>query len=155
VRGRRSHEALELFGQWQEVRVGLLQALDMITNEKLSFAPRDGLWSLGTVARQIANAEHGWFRYVATDQLDEWPALDEDETPTVDAVKTLLTEVHSRTEAALSSIDISKVDRIVEAPRGARFPVQWIIWHVLVHEIHLRSEIYIAPGLMGLEALDL
>jgi uncharacterized damage-inducible protein DinB len=146
--------ALELFDHWRQVRTGLLQALDMIRDEQLRFVPREGLWSLGTVARHIANAEDGWFRYVATRELDGWPPLDEEQTPTVTAVKGLLTEVHDRTESFLSSVDTSDVDRVVEAPWGARFSLRWIIWHVLEHEIHHRGEIYLILGLMGMEAPD-
>ncbi len=126
----------------------------MVTDEQLRFVPREGLWSLGTVARHIANAEDGWYRYVATRQLDEWPAFDEDEVLTVAKVKELLTEVHGRTEAFLSSVDAKEVDRTVEAPWGARLPLRWIIWHVLEHEIHHRGEIYLMLGLMGMEAPD-
>ena len=63
--------AAELFSHWQTVRHGLEQALDGLTEEQLAFVPREGLWSLGTVACHIANAEDGWFRYVAARELDE------------------------------------------------------------------------------------
>ena len=49
--------AAEFFGHWRTVRRGLLEALDMLDDEQLDFVPREGLWSLGTVARHIANAE--------------------------------------------------------------------------------------------------
>ncbi|NIV37140.1 MAG: hypothetical protein GWN58_49230, partial [Anaerolineae bacterium] len=55
------------------------------------------LWSLGTVACHIANAEDGWFRYVATRELDEWPSLDEERYRTVASIKALLDEVHGHT----------------------------------------------------------
>lgn len=67
----------------------------MISDEQLRFAPREGMWSLGTAARHIANAEDGWFRYVVTRNLDEWPVFDEEEISTVADVKKRLTEVHS------------------------------------------------------------
>ena len=69
---------LDEFDHWQSVRQGLLQALDMVTDEQLGFVPGPGLWSLGTVARHIANAEDGWFRYVTAGELDEWPPLIEE-----------------------------------------------------------------------------
>jgi hypothetical protein len=36
--------ALELFGHWHEVREGLVQTLDKLTDEQLDFVPREGLW---------------------------------------------------------------------------------------------------------------
>ncbi len=51
--------ANEVFGQWATVREGLLSALDQLSDAQLDFVPREGLWSLGTVARHIAGAEEG------------------------------------------------------------------------------------------------
>jgi uncharacterized damage-inducible protein DinB len=146
--------AAELFGHWRSVRRHLLQALDQVTDEQLEFVPRKGLWSLGTVARHIAEAEEGWFRYVATRELDQWPEFADEDYPTAESIKNLLTEVHRRTKTYLESLDITDLDRIVTAPWEAEFSLRWIIWHVLEHEIHHRGEIFLMLGLMGLEAPD-
>ena len=39
--------ANELFAHWAEVRKGLAQALDKLSDAQLDFVPRQGLWSLG------------------------------------------------------------------------------------------------------------
>lgn len=52
----------EMFDHWAEVRRDLLRALDVFSDEQLGFVPREGLRSLGQVARHIARAEDGWFR---------------------------------------------------------------------------------------------
>jgi uncharacterized damage-inducible protein DinB len=116
---------------------------------------RDGLWSLGTVARHIANAEEGWFRYVVTRERDGWPAeYTAEDYPTVESVKALLAEVHARTEAYLAAADVADLDRVVKAPWGPEIPLRWIVWHVLEHEIHHRGEIFLMLGLLGMEAPD-
>jgi uncharacterized damage-inducible protein DinB len=112
------------------------------------------MWSLGTVARHIANAEEGWFRYVATRELDEWPPLVEEASATVESIKDLLAEVHDRTEAYLEAVDDAGFEREIIAPWGAMFNLRWILWHVLEHEIHHRGEIYLMLGLMDMEAPD-
>ncbi len=61
--------AKDVFRQWEQVRRGLYEALDKLTDAQLDFVPRQGLWSLGTVARHIAGAEDGWFRYIVTHEL--------------------------------------------------------------------------------------
>jgi len=146
--------AAERFQHWQSVRRGLMEALDKLDDEQLGFVPRDGLWSLGRVACHIADAEDGWFRYVATGELDEWPQFEAEDYPTVESVKRLLTEVHHRTEAYLATLEDADLERIIPAPWGSEFPLRWIIWHVLEHEIHHRGEIYLMLGLMGTEAPD-
>ena len=140
---------------WSGIRAGLYQALDQITDEQLTFSPAAGLWSLGQVALHIAAAEEGWFRYIITRELNDWP---EDFPPekfhTVAAVTDLLQQTHGRTEAYLASIDYEELERVIEAPWEAKFPVRWAIWHVLEHEIHHRGEIFIILGMLGKEAPD-
>jgi uncharacterized damage-inducible protein DinB len=147
--------AFELFGHWTSVRKGLYQALDLLADEQLDFVPREGLWSLGHVARHIANAEEGWFRHIVTGELEEWPRdYTAADYPTVDAVKLLLQEVHSRTATYLKGVTAADVDQRIQLSWGPEVTLRWVIWHVLEHEIHHRGEIYLMIGLMGMEAPD-
>ena len=146
--------AADSFRHWQSIRRGLIEALDQLDDEQLQFVPRPGLWSLGQVACHIADAEDGWFRHVTTGELDEWPEFKAEDYPTVESVKKLLAQVHERTEAYLITLDDADLEQIVRAPWGSTFPLRWIIWHVLEHEIHHRGEIYLMLGLMGMEAPD-
>jgi uncharacterized damage-inducible protein DinB len=126
--------AADRFRHWQSVRRGLIEALDKINDEQLQFVPRAGLWSLGKVACHIADAEDGWFRYVATGELDAWPEFEAEDYPTVESVKRVLAEVHGRTEAYLATLDDADLEQIIAAPWGNKLPLRWIVWHVLEHE---------------------
>jgi uncharacterized damage-inducible protein DinB len=139
---------------WGQVRQGLLAALDRLHDEQLAFAPADGLWSLGETAVHVANAEDGWFRHIAQAELQEWPRVDLQEYRTVKAVKSLLTGVHDRTLAYLETLTEAELGHPFETSWGATITVDWIIWHIVEHEIHHRGEIYLMLGLMGLEAPD-
>lgn len=140
---------------WSGIREGLYQALDLFTDEQLSFTPAEGLWSIGQVALHIAGAEEGWFRFIVTRELDDWPEdYSLEEYPTMAAVKELLQETHGRTEAYLATIDQDEMERIIEAPWGVKFPVRWAVWHVLEHEIHHRGEMFLMLGILGKEAPD-
>lgn len=146
--------AAQHFGHWRIIRQGLIEALDLLDDEQLTFVPREGLWSLGTVAVHIAEAEEGWFRYVVTGELDVWPDFAPEDYATVPALKALLADVHDRTVAYLEGMDDVDLDRVVDAPWGAQFPLRWVVWHVLEHEAHHRGEIYLMLGLMGMAAPD-
>ena len=146
--------AAEPFSHWKYVRQGLYEALDLLSDEQLAFVPGEGLWSLGTVACHIANAEDGWFRYIAAGELDEWPPMEVERYPTVASVKALLAEVHACTLTYLEALDIADLDQKVTTFWGAEVTLRWIIWHVLEHEAHHRGEIYLMLGLMGMEAPD-
>jgi hypothetical protein len=120
----------EVAKHWKGVRRDLLRALDMLTDEQLAFAPWDGLWSLGKVARHIAEAEEAWFRYAVTRELEEWPEFRDDGHGSVASVKALLTEVHDRTEAFLATLghgdlansdaDFAGAEAGVETPWGEK-----------------------------------
>ncbi len=147
--------AAELFEHWRIVRRDLNAALDLLTDEELDFVPRAGLWSLGTVARHIAEAEEGWFRYVVNNEMGQWPDFKDEHYPTVQSIEELLAAVHERTQLFLATIDFDDLERAVPTPWGEDIPLRWIVWHVLEHEIHHRGEIYLMLGLMGMEAPEL
>lgn len=119
--------AADRFRHWRSVRRGLIEALDQLNDEQLQLVPRPGLWSLGQVACHIADAEDGWFRYVATSELDEWPQFKSEDYPTVESIKKLLIEVHDRTQAYLATQDDTDLEQIIPAPWGDSFPLRWII----------------------------
>jgi uncharacterized damage-inducible protein DinB len=147
-------KAKELFGHWDEARGRLLRALDLLSDEQLGFVPREGLWSLGTVARHIAGAEEGFFRYVITHERDGWPDYTAEAYPTVAAIKALLGEVHARTDAYLAALDAADLERVIQTPWGSSLSLRSTIWGVIEHEISHRGEIYLMLGLMGIKAPD-
>lgn len=148
-------QANDVFGHWNHVRRGLVEALDQLTDGQLGFVPRDGLWSLGQVACHIADAEDGWFRYCLWKEVDGWPPdMNARDCATVAAVKERLRTVHARTETFLAASSMADLQAQVALPWGPTVSAQWIVWHVLEHEIHHRGEIYLMLGLMGMEAPD-
>ena len=147
--------AMQVFGHWRVVRRGLVAALDKLSDDQLDFVPGEGLWSLGTIVRHIANAEEGWFRYTVTREYAKWPAAySANDYPSVRSVEALLEEVHARTEAFLEAGNVADLEQVVTIPSGERLTLREIVWHVLEHEIHHRGEIYLMLGLMGIEAPD-
>jgi uncharacterized damage-inducible protein DinB len=155
----------EVVKHWKGVRRDLLRALDALADEQLGFVPREGLWSLGKVARHVAEAEEGWFRYAVTRELEEWPEFRDEDYVTVASIKTVLSEVHERTQALLATLGDQGLatlgttsagpETTVEMPWGEKLALDWIILHVLEHEIHHRGEIYLMLGLVGLAAPDI
>ena len=83
----------EQFGHWEFVCSDLLQALDLLADEQLTFVPREGLWSLGKVAGHIAEVGEGWFRVAGKRELAGWAKFQAEDYATVEAVKALLAGV--------------------------------------------------------------
>jgi uncharacterized damage-inducible protein DinB len=143
------------FSHWAQVRADLLSTLDEFEDQELNFAPYEGSWSVGEIALHIANAEEGWFQYVLKKEMDEWP--DEyslEDYPTLAAIKSLLSEVHSRTDKYLDSLEADAAKRVVETPWGTTITLGWVVWHVLEHEIHHRGELSLMLGMLGRVGLE-
>ncbi len=148
----------ELFQHWGSVREGLCQALDCLSEAQLDFTPRTGLWSLRETVCHIAEAEEGWFRHAAARELKDWPHFAAADYPTISSLKTLLADVHARTEQYFAvenwAAANEMVRRKIDLPWGGTTSLGWIVWHVLEHEIHHRGEVFLMLGLMGIEAPD-
>lgn len=137
--------------------MGLVETVDKFNLEDLSYVPFPSSWSAGEIMLHIANTEEGWFRFVVTGELSEWPDdYSIEATPTPEAIKQLLAEVHARTEKYLARLTLSDLDRQIKLPwrDEASLSLGWIIWHVLEHEIHHRGELSMILGLLGREGLD-
>jgi len=145
-----------LFKHWQDVRSGLLAALDKLNDSQLAFIPGEGLWSLHQTVLHIAGAEEGWFRYIVTHELSGWEEAEFQpaDFPTLVEVKKLLAEVHERVEAMFSQDADARMAELVKLPWGPTISLEEVVWHILEHEIHHRGEGYLMLGLMGLEAPD-
>lgn len=145
----------QYFGHWRQVHADTLATVARFSQTELVYAPYAGSWSVGEIMLHIANAEDGWFRYVALRQTNEWPA---DFTlaryPTVAHIQSLLRQIHAQTQSCLAGWEMADLDRHVVAPWGDTFTLEWIIWHVLEHEIHHRGELSLILGLLGREGLD-
>lgn len=145
----------QLFSHWNQVRADLLHTIDLFSEDELSYTPGEMSWAVGKMMLHIADAEDGWFRYVVTKELREWPSQYILENyPNREAIKNVLTEVHTRTEAYLDTLEGSDMDRMIDSPWGDTFYLGWIIWHVIEHEIHHRGELSLILGLLGREGLD-
>ncbi len=146
----------QLFAHWSQVRRGLIETIDAFNPEDLSYVPFPSSWSAGEIMLHIANAESGWFQYVVARQLKEWPEdYSLESWPTPESIKTLLAEVHARTDGYLASFSMADLNRNVTLPwNGNTLTLGWIIWHIIEHEIHHRGELSMILGLLGRKGLD-
>ena len=145
----------EIFSHWKQVRADLLHTIDLFNEDELSYIPGATSRAVGRIMLHIADAEDGWFRYVVTKELGEWPEQYTLENyPNREAIKKALTDVHTSTQSYLDSLEESDLTRMIESPWGDQFKLGWIIWHVLEHEIHHRGELSMILGLLGREGLD-
>ena len=145
--------ASTLFGYWTQVRQGLFDALDKLTDAQLDFVPHPGLWSLRETVFHIAGTEDGWLRYYTANRWHE-DSFKAQDYPTVADLKALLVKVHQETEAQFAQDADALMEKVAQLPWGSETTMGWAVWHVLEHEIHHRGEVFLMLGMQGIEAPD-
>lgn len=145
----------QFFSHWKQIRADLYTTIDKFNDADLSYVPFHSSWSVGQIMLHIADAEDGWFRYAVKRELEKWPETYRLENhPTKEDIKSALAAVHARTERYLESLDRADAAQMVVVPWGESYPLLWIIWHVVEHEIHHRGELSLILGMLGREGLD-
>jgi len=145
----------DYFGHWKQLNRDLLWTVDQFNQEDLSYIPFENSWPVGAIMLHIADAEDGWFRYVVGQELPGWPDFTIEQYPDIASIKTLISDVHARTETFLENLEGADLERPITQPwNNKEVPLGWIIWHVLEHEIHHRGELSLILGTLGREGLD-
>lgn len=143
------------FFHWEQIHSDTLATLDKFEESELSYIAYDDGMPVGRIALHIADAEEGWFRVIATQERSEWPSdYTLEKYPNRAAIKALLREVHAKTMAYLATLTLADLERVFESAWGS-FSLQFIIWHVLEHEIHHRGELSLILGMLGRPGLDI
>jgi uncharacterized damage-inducible protein DinB len=145
--------AQQLIARWNDVRDGLLEALDKLTDAHLDFTPREGMWSLRETVVHIAGTEEGWLRCYTANRWHENAPQGAD-YPTVASLKDLLAREHAVTEAQFADDADAALAQVCTLPWGGQVSMGWAVWHVIEHEIHHRGEVFLMLGLLGIEAPD-
>ncbi len=145
----------QLFGHWEIVRQGLVEVVEKFTEEDLDKRPFPESWSVREIIYHIANTEAGWIHYAAQGELTAWPdPYTAAAYPHIADILALLKTIHTQTEVWLATLGLQDLSRVVSFGDGQIFTLQWIIWHVIEHEIHHRGELSLFLGQLGREGLD-
>ncbi len=144
----------KLFSHWDQIHKDTLAVIDRFSESELNHVVYKGGWTVGQVAIHIAEAEEGWFRHIATREIESWPSdFTLENYSTKCAIKNLLIETHTNTMAYLETLTIDDLETMIES-RWGNFSIRFIIWHVIEHEVHHRGELSLVLGLLGREGLD-
>lgn len=143
-----------LYNHWAQVRADLLATIDTFNENELTFAPFKGSWPVGQIMLHIADCEDNWLYGVVQHQLEPWIFYDLADYPTKQKIIEILGRAHQRTIAFIERLTESDLDQQYQLSDGSTFNLDWIIWHVLEHEIHHRGELSLALGLLGRQGLD-
>lgn len=153
----------QFYAGWEVYQTHLTKAIAPLTAEQLTLQISPQLRSIMTLSAHIISARVWWFHYVMREgpiDLEPMVEWDDDGAPARTATELVhgLNVTWDVIEAGLARW--TPADLTQEFPRpGARPPRsysrQWIIWHVLEHDLHHGGELSFLLGKHGLPAIDL
>lgn len=143
-----------IFNHWEQVRADLLSTIAKFDEAELAFTPFKGAWPVGQIMLHIAECEDHWLHGVVRHEFELPVHYNLADHPTKAAIKQVLEGAHRRTLLFLHNLDEDALDQLYQTKYGELFPLRWIIWHVLEHEVHHRGELSLILGLLGRDGLD-
>jgi uncharacterized damage-inducible protein DinB len=144
----------QFFSHWDQVHNDTLAVIGQFRETELDYISFEGSWTVKQIALHIAHAEEGWFRCIVEKVHEEWPpSFEAIDFPNGQSITTLLANTHKKTMAYLGTHTLDDLERVIES-RWGDFSLQFVIWHVIEHEIHHRGELSLVLGILGRGGLD-
>lgn len=155
---------------WQTYQKGLVEVIAPLTPEQLASPAATHTWTIGMVAQHIVGNRVWWFQgWMGEGSPDlapiaHWDPSDEAATPQLRAAELVagLEATWHMIADALGRWTAADLGEVFQPPASLReeerqyFPPctrQWMIWHVLEHEIHHGGELSLALGGYGLPGI--
>lgn len=149
---------------WETYQQSLVETVAPLSSEQLAFPTAPHHWSIGMLLTHMIDARVFWFQLWMGEGNPDLAHWDDDGQPVREAaelVAGLETTWHMIADA-LARWTPADLGHLFPTPAFVReeerknFPPctrQWIVWHVLEHEIHHGGELSLALGTYGLEGI--
>jgi uncharacterized damage-inducible protein DinB len=147
---------------WDRYQDLLVESIGSLTPEQLAMGAAPHLRPVWQLAAHIVSARVGWFQSVlgeAPDRPDltEMHDWDLDDAPPrgADELVGALRQSWDLISGCLARWTPDDLDETFTTQRGNTFTRQWIIWHVIEHDLHHGGELFFTLGMHGLPTPDL
>ena len=148
---------------WDVYQGQLVKAISPLTTEQLTLRAGPHLRSVGMIAAHIVGARVRWFHRLmgeGSTDIDFLGAWDRPEAPVRSAAELVkgLEESLQLIQNSLARWTLADLNHVFEGTYGGEeysLTRQWIIWHVIEHDLHHGGEISLTLGAHGLMGLDL
>lgn len=148
---------------WYDYQVLLSKALVPLSPDQLDLRPAPRLRSLGEIVTHMIGARARWFHNLMGEGDQEFAALATWDRPgmpprgAAELVAALQQSWRVMQEAIARWTPAEWAQRYEGDPgdEPASFTRQWVVWHLIEHDLHHGGEVSITLGLHGLPAPDL
>jgi uncharacterized damage-inducible protein DinB len=152
-----------IFKGWHDYQKILTGVLSMLDEEQLSLTPSPDLRSVEEAATHIIGARARWFYHLMGEggaEFERYATWDH-EGHQVRSASELVQGLERTWEGMQSAvgrwrpIDWEKIWPNDRGGEPLEFTRQWVIWHLIEHDLHHGGEISITLGAHGLDGLSL
>lgn len=151
---------------WDNYQQLLVHALTPLSPEQLALSAAPHLRSIGMNAAHIIGARAGWLHYVLKEGDENLTTLNKRDEPgqparTAAELVSGLETTWQVIQDALQRWTIADLDDVLHdtGENGEEieedFTRQWVIWHLIEHDLHHGGEISFVLGMHGLAAIEL
>ncbi len=151
---------------WDNYQQQLVHAVAPLSPEELTLGVAPHLRSIGSNAAHIIGARAGWMYYVLKEGDENLATLSKGYEPgqpakTAAELVSGLETTWQVIQDALQRWTIADLDEVFHdidengEEEEETFTRQWVIWHLIEHDLHHGGEISFALGMHGLAAIDL
>jgi uncharacterized damage-inducible protein DinB len=154
-----------LYKGWDGYQRHLAKALVPLSPEQLALHATQDLRSIGMLATHLVAVRARWLYYVLNEggeqliPIGQWDRSDQPARSAAELVGGLETTWNVIDDALhrWTLADLEETVRDVDEDSGEEeiFTRQWVIWHLLEHDLHHGGELSFSLGMHGLAAIDL
>ncbi len=153
----------KVYQGWDRYQDLLVQTVEPLTAEQLAWRAAPNLRSAGELVAHIIGCRAGWFHYVmheTTATIAELATLDEPgfaERGALELVSGLRTtwQAIQNGLARWTLADLDTVFQDEDEGVTRTYTRQWLLWHLLEHDMHHGGEFSYVLGMHGREGMDI
>lgn len=148
------------YAGWDRYQTLLVDALANLTDEQLALRPASNQWPVGQLAAHIIATRVWWFQRMGEGDasLDPMKTWDDDGEPPRSAAELVagLEATWRMIADCLARWTPADLDAtFYHERRQTDLTRQWIIWHVLEHDLSHGGELFLTLGIHGLPTPNL
>ncbi|GHO85759.1 DinB family protein [Dictyobacter formicarum] len=160
-----THTLATFYNGWDKYQQHLVHALAPLTTEQLNVEASSNLRPAGMIARHMIGARARWLNYVLLKEkraelwpLSKWDDADQPARSGEELAHGLKVtwQVLQDGLQRWTSADMEDILHDTDDDgNDETFTRQWVIWHLIEHDLHHGGELSFVLGMHGLPAIDL
>lgn len=150
-----------IYKGWDVYQQLLVKTVSPLTQEQLNLRISDDLRNVSALVAHIVGARARWFYHVmgiGGPEIVEAGTLDRRENHTTAELVEGLETTWQTIQESLNNWTVADLDFLYEGEHGGEaysLSRQWIIWHLIEHDLHHGGELSFSLGMHGVAGIDL